>query len=287
MKTLIAATDFSSVSLSALNYAADMAEAINANLELLHVMHVPVVDISDTITQLEEENYKRRVHELQILKQRLERRTNGRIQVTTTILEGNTKTVIENISENQDVLAIILGLQKEEDITRFFFGSIGIYAAKHAHIPVMLVPKMAKFAPVTTIAFPTDLLIENAANLVKVLRKWLTLFNARLEIVNINADSHYEPEQETLFANLKKSIHRQNVHFNYVVNDSLVDGIATYVKMNRPSMLVLMYHKEKLLHRIAFRSDFNRIIKETTVPLLVVPDRIGSARIPFVLHADE
>ena len=43
MKTLLVATDFSNTSLNAVNYAADMAAAINAKLEVLHVMQVPVV----------------------------------------------------------------------------------------------------------------------------------------------------------------------------------------------------------------------------------------------------
>jgi len=42
MKTLIVPTDFSPVSINAMNYAADMALNIDASLLLLHVYQIPV-----------------------------------------------------------------------------------------------------------------------------------------------------------------------------------------------------------------------------------------------------
>jgi len=42
MRTIVAPTDFSSVSINALNYAADLAAAIEADLILLHVVQIPI-----------------------------------------------------------------------------------------------------------------------------------------------------------------------------------------------------------------------------------------------------
>ena len=42
MKTIIAPTDFSPISLNAVNYAADMAVSINADLSLLYVCLLPI-----------------------------------------------------------------------------------------------------------------------------------------------------------------------------------------------------------------------------------------------------
>ncbi len=41
MKTIIAPTDFSDVSLNAVYYAADMASTVNANLLILHATEAP------------------------------------------------------------------------------------------------------------------------------------------------------------------------------------------------------------------------------------------------------
>ena len=42
MQTIIAPTDFSNISLNAVNYAADMAMALNANLLILHAIELPI-----------------------------------------------------------------------------------------------------------------------------------------------------------------------------------------------------------------------------------------------------
>ena len=42
MQTIIAPTDFSDISLNAVNYAADMAIALNVNLLVLHAIELPI-----------------------------------------------------------------------------------------------------------------------------------------------------------------------------------------------------------------------------------------------------
>ena len=53
MKTVIASTDFSAISLNAVNYAADLAVAINAELLLLNVVQIPVTIIEVPLTEME------------------------------------------------------------------------------------------------------------------------------------------------------------------------------------------------------------------------------------------
>ena len=52
MKTIIAPTDFSAVSLNAMNYAADLAVAIDAKLLLVNIVPLPVTSsVEVTITE--------------------------------------------------------------------------------------------------------------------------------------------------------------------------------------------------------------------------------------------
>ena len=47
MKKIIVPTDFSPAALNAVNYAADMALAINARVHLLHIYQIPI-SVSET-----------------------------------------------------------------------------------------------------------------------------------------------------------------------------------------------------------------------------------------------
>ena len=138
MKTLITATDFSKASLNAVNYAADLAAAINAKLEVLHVMQVPVATvISDDIYGLEEEVYEQRTHKLQLLKQRLEKRTANRIPIVCSVIEGHTNSTIKDFAEDKKPLAIILGSKHVSNLQNVVFGSVALHTAKHSQFPVL------------------------------------------------------------------------------------------------------------------------------------------------------
>lgn len=271
MKTLVTATDFSKASLNAVNYAADMAAAIKARLEILHVMQVPVItDIPDYVVQLENEMYEQGAHKLQLLKQKLEKRTANLVKIAYNIMEGDTNSAIKEEAKNKKPLAIILGSKGAGNLENIIFGSVALHTAKHAQFPVLLIPEKAKFTNVSAIAFATDLLAENFSDLSKQLRKWLRVFDARLDVVYVNNDTNFKIEKEKQFASLKKHLSRYNVHFNYVENNSVPDGISAYIKTKKPGMMVLMYHKERFFHRLVYKSEFRNIFKNTAVPLLVI-----------------
>lgn len=271
MKTIIVATDFSKTSLNAVNYAADMAAAINARLEILHVMQVPVVtDIPDYVIQLENEMYEQRGHQLQLLQKKLEKRTANLVEIACNIMEGDINSAIKKEAKSKKPLAIILGSKGAGNLQNIIFGSVALHTAKHAQLPVLLIPEKAKFTGVSAIAFATDLLTENFNDLSKELRKWLRLFDARLDVVYVNNNPDFKIEKEKQFASLKKHLSRYNVHFNYVVNDSVPDGVSAYIKTKKPGMMVLLYHKERFFHRLVYKSEFKNIFKNTAVPLLVI-----------------
>src|SRR4051812_37388766 len=85
MKTIIAPTDFSRVSANAVNYAADMAVSINAELLLLHAAELPVNFSSYGVYDAE----INREEELDELKKKILKRTDKKIQVKTKHVMGS------------------------------------------------------------------------------------------------------------------------------------------------------------------------------------------------------
>ncbi len=79
MQTIIAPTDFSGISLNAVNYAADMALALNANLWVLHAIELPVSRFYDESNDYGSESELK----LDDLKKDLTKRTGGKICVQT------------------------------------------------------------------------------------------------------------------------------------------------------------------------------------------------------------
>src|SRR5688572_13745632 len=92
---IVAPTDFSGVSLNAVNYAADMACMLRVNLILLHVYAVPVAvsEIPVPVLDLNELETDA-VRNLNALKEKLLARTGGRIAIHTVVRPGNVLTEI-------------------------------------------------------------------------------------------------------------------------------------------------------------------------------------------------
>lgn len=273
MKILLVPTDFSKTSLNAVNYAADMAVAIKAQLLLLHVVQIEVISEPSVYpSQLEEDAFEFMKHGMQLLKIRLEKRTKNQVPVITKIEEGNVNIAIKEMNDSNKPFAIILGSKGATDFENFMLGSVALHNAKHSSYPVLLIPEKAKFKSISNIAFASDLYLKNAAPVIKVLREWLKMFRAKLNVVNINDRLDFESEKTKDFNTLKNRLKNYDAYFNYIVNDSVTEGILKYLKKNKPDIIVLMYHKEAFLHRFIYRSDFKKIIVHSATPVLIIPN---------------
>src|SRR5690242_9121463 len=90
MQTIITPTDFSDVSLNAVNYAADMAMHLRVNLLVLHAVEIPL-NVSKMYKEPDHVEIEAE-EKLNKLKERLIKRTNGKIVVQTKRVNG----LIEN-----------------------------------------------------------------------------------------------------------------------------------------------------------------------------------------------
>lgn len=272
MKTFIATTDFSKTSINAVNYAADMAVATKTKLLLLNVVGVEEMsEIPVYPGQLNEDTHEYLKHKMKMLNSRLEKRTKNEIQIITKVIEGEINSTLQETIDNKKPFAVIVGHNRRNSLEDFISGSVAMHTAKHSHYPVLIIPEKARFKSISNIAYATDLYPKNPAVIIQTLKEWLDIFQAKLNVVNVNDNLDFKPQRTDDFISLKKHFDNYDVHFNYIVDESVPQGIFKYIKKNRPDMLALMYHKEKFLHRLVYRSNFKNIIKHSMTPVLVIP----------------
>src|SRR5665213_2269855 len=158
MRILIATTDFSQPSMNAVNYAADMAKAINAKLILFDAVPVPVAvseipvpegNLEDMLTEAG--------RELDTLKDKLIQRTAGKIEISTEALMGSFADKIDEISDKYNPFAIVMGIAEGKPIARFLMGSNTFYAIEKNPNPILIIPEKASFRPIDKIGLASDL----------------------------------------------------------------------------------------------------------------------------------
>src|SRR6187455_2089214 len=122
MKTIIAPTDFSSVSYNACLYAAKMAEDINAELVLLHVMELPVAVSEFPVSAVDFEDISMG-DELKRLENTLRDATNNKINIHTENVLGSVEYKIKELCELKEPFAVVMGTHSYSFIDRFLIGS--------------------------------------------------------------------------------------------------------------------------------------------------------------------
>ncbi len=155
MKTIIAPTDFSGVSINAVDYAADMAVEISAELILFHVSEQPVAVSEVSFT---EPMYDKIVSEEKItnLKNSLKIRTKNKINIRIKNIADTIHNELEDLCKQKKPFAVVMGTHGNGTIQRFFIGSTTFYAVKHLPYPVFVVPKGVRYKPVKKIALVSD-----------------------------------------------------------------------------------------------------------------------------------
>jgi nucleotide-binding universal stress UspA family protein len=263
MQTIIAPTDFSNISLNAVNYAADMAMALNTNLLILHAIELPI-----NANKLYHECDAAEVEaeqKLNILKNVLVKRTNNKVSVQTKQVIGLIENEIIKISSYKDTLAVVMATKGASAKSHFFMESITVYLSKNLTYPVIVVPSNMHYKPVNKILLATDL--ENIYSApVEGIIKIATAFNAKLDIVHVyNDEEKFEVISNRMYelTNYLNSL-KPRVHFVY--NKKVLDGIISFAKENNSDIILAIPKK----HAFFYKSQSKQLLFNSAFTIMTI-----------------
>lgn len=141
IKKILLATDFSDTSQKAMNYAKEMANKLEANLEVVFVSDPSALDCGVTHFSISgittwAEKYKKEKDEVENKLKSLD--TSGKKFV----LEGPPgKTIVKYLQDNKDYDLVMIGSHGYGALDRFVLGSVSEYVSRYAPCPVMIIKK--------------------------------------------------------------------------------------------------------------------------------------------------
>lgn len=273
MKTIVALTDFSPISLNAVNYAADMAKAINADLSLLHVHLVPMSfsevpypaeDITIILKNAEEK--------IQQLKNELAKNIDGRIKISAEVRTGTVISETENYCAVLEPYAIVMGTQGSSAFERVFFGNNTISAMKQLSWPLIIVPPEAKFTNIKKIGYACDLKKVATTAPLKEIKLLVKEFSAELYIIHINTESEpiYSPEiigESSLLHEMLEELHPV---YRFLSNTDIEEGLSRFTENNKIDLLIVVPKKHNIFDKLLHKSHSKKLVLHTHVPVLAV-----------------
>ena len=273
MKTILAPTDFSPSSMNAVQYAADLALAINAKLVLFHAIHFPVAvseislpgDFIDDMMELGEKEMKDLCEEIQT-------RTRGKLTVATDIRIGSVEREIESISSQERPLAIVMGIRSGKTMERALMGSSVFHVMNYVGFTTLIIPENVQFREIKTIGIACDLKYVDEKIPFDSITEWLYLFKPKLEIINISGrNSDLKTDQLAESISIQTRLRSFNPRFHFLTSDHIAEELNECIKVYTIDLLMIFPRKHgifKFFHKRKSRS----IITQTDIPILSIHD---------------
>jgi nucleotide-binding universal stress UspA family protein len=273
MKTILVATDFSQAANNAVNYAAHLAESMQAKLLLFHAYNVPVI-ISEVpvmmpnLEEVEKDSLKRLKH----LQSKLMASFNKAIEIDFYCTCGFAIDEIKNYTEKNGVDFIVLGMQGAGALSEKLIGSVTSTLINETKIPVICMNHKDHFKSYKKIVFACDLGEFKNTQIFEPIKKFIQLFNAKLFILNVFNKNHSEPTITEAVAGfrLDQILADVNHQLCYVENNDVVEGINEFVKEHDIDLLIMMPRHHSFLNKLFNEPHTKKMAFHSLVPLMTI-----------------
>lgn len=273
MKTIIVPTDFSPIATNAMNYAADMAQAINASITLLHVYQVPVSMTEVPVVMVSVDELKKGSEEkLRELKADLEHVSSGKLKVYTESRLGNTVDELEDLCQHLHPFAVVMGTKGSTGLERILFGSTTLTAIKHLKWPVIVVPPGKEYGKgIKKVGFACDFQEVVETTPTDYIKSLVSEMHAELHVLNVDYQGkHFEPETPEQSLLLHTLLEDMNPNYHFINHEDIEDGLNDFSEKNNLDLLITIPKKHKLLEGIFKPSSTKQLLVQSKVPVMCV-----------------
>lgn len=272
MKTLIVPTDFSPVSINAMNYATELALNIDASLLLLHVYQVPMM-ISEVPVAAVSIDEMQTSSELQLadMKSSIEHISSGKLKVYTEARLGDTMDEIQTVCESIQPFAVVMGTHGASGFERVLLGSTTLTAIRHLKWPVIAVPPGTVFKKVKKMGLACDFKDVVSSTPITFIKQFANEFRAELHVLNVDQNNHYFIPDSNLESGYLDSL-LQDLHprYHFLQKEDVVDAITEFSETNNLDLVIVIPKKHKLLEGIFHKSSSAGLVKHSHVPVIAI-----------------
>jgi len=272
MKKIICPTDFSSTANNTIEYAANLAQIMNAKIELLNIEQLsPAAPITSGI--IARENNMSTASTLKNVCREVNRGFNITcyydIETTSKTLE---KAIRENSSEDD---IIVMGTNGIDDSYQYIFGTNTYHVIKKSKCPVLMVPEGIKYSPVNKIVFTWDYSKDHKTAFFQ-LKSLMENFNPQITFLHLSKQR--TSFGDDVFLTLKREVHNylgnpNNVTFERIYtgdSEDFSEAIDDYMDKSKADMLVATYYDRGPLRNIFHGSLIKDLTEIARYPLLVL-----------------
>jgi nucleotide-binding universal stress UspA family protein len=280
IKNILVPTDFSATARGAFRYAKVLAQALNANITVLHVIpyflaaseiSIPL-DTKDDEIRLQETMESFINDDIDV----------GNVMVKTTVnvklLKGDAVSRIIELSNSDSTDLIVMGTTGLQDFLSKIIGSVSLDVSNQAHCPVVLVPRDAKWQPIDRILFASNR--ESVTPpIVRETAYFAQLLGATIHFVHISEKQH-EPaninkDRNTIIDNIWAELYEKSngaypFEIHTVYGFDIVKQLSKYVYKNNINLVAFVSKHRNFWQNLMHDSVTQKVAISTEIPMLIM-----------------
>jgi nucleotide-binding universal stress UspA family protein len=264
-------TDFSAVANNALSYAIDLAKKTGAQIHVLHVKHVPVMDASfpaETYQIYLDEIDKAAKMGMEELEKNILETSGVKYDLQTVM--GFVHDELQHFVKRHDIDLIVMGTTGASGLQEIFIGSNAASVVSKSEVPVMVIPHLAKPSDFKHLLYASDY-NEPEFPAVSRLIYFADLFHSKITVLHVKTEyDFYMNSERNFFKRNKDNISHHDITVVNMDKVETTDAINQLIDEKQVDLLVLAKHNRSWFDRLFHRSFSKRMAFHTKIPLLVL-----------------
>ena len=266
MKKILFPTDFSGSASNALEYAIQLAEVLDAEVDLMHVYHIPSGMASrvypDEIDELLAAQKEEAILALESFMEPFSDQFIGKVRVDYGIF------VYQEIIDAAAQLPydlIVMGTKGKHKAMEKFMGSVTTLTMMHAPCPVLAIPEGATFKDIQSIVYATDF-HPTDSHAVSSLMAFAGKLAADVHFVHV--DTKVRPDSIDNYIIIEDHPFKFTDFF-VIGGPSVLEGLDQFVQQKEVDMMALFIPRRRLWERLFHTSFSKKMAFHTKLPLMV------------------
>jgi len=280
MRKILFPTDFSEAANNAFAYALSVAKELQADLFVLNTYMQPVLSsthggqpelLPEVYENYELEQFERFKKNTAELRAEAERHGMANVGMTFLFEEGPVAANVKRIIADEDVKLVIMGTNRADGFIDKLFGSNTLSVIKEVRIPVLSVPKGAKYRGIKEIVF-TTLFRDKDEPVLDEIMEIAGKFGVKVKCVHVVKGSR--PEIIGTAEKWRKNYSEERLEFVFLDFEETVEKtLNTFMTENGVDLLCVVKRNRSFLETLFTSSISNNLRVHSNTATLVFHDK--------------
>lgn len=272
IKRILCPIDFSDAANNAMEYAAQLAQELNASLTLWNMREIPIMDEIATRSILPIALKKKEQELTEILKDWCEEIKNEYgIPCGYSIGTGidNLEKTLAHYIDGENFDLIIAGTNGVDDMYQFFFGTNSYRIMKNVQCPVMVIPGDYSFKKINAVVFATDYTSADA----NIARDLVNSFHP--DVTFVHFDKNSSSSNDTAFQSFKRifqeKLYDENSSFKYklINSEDKLNGLVELLTAEETDLVILSTEYRNWIDDLFHNSFTKKVLGGIQIPAMV------------------